>query len=100
MGVRIRLQVVDLHEGEDSVVPATDAGFALLKGGDDDHLACGSCDEVLAWNVSRDSARELFVVAKRLLFRCPCGAHNLIRPRALRADAPSSATERLVRSEA
>ena len=80
MGVRIRLKVVDPREGVDSIVPATEAGFALLKGADSDHLACGRCDAVLAWNVSGDSARELFVAAGRLLFRCPCGAHNLIRP--------------------
>jgi hypothetical protein len=81
MVLRICLPVVDPEEGKDSIVSVTEAGFPLLKGRDEDHLACGGCGEVIAWNVSRERAREMFIVPRRLLFRCRCGAHNLVRPR-------------------
>ncbi len=84
MVARLSLQVVEPEEGKDAVVSVTDAGFPILKGRDEDHLACGTCGEVIAWNISGESAREMFIVAGRLLFRCRCGAHNLIRPRSHR----------------
>lgn len=85
MGAKVCLKVVEPQEGKDSIVRVTDAGFPILKGGDMDHLACGACADVLAWNVSGESAREMFVIPNRLLFQCRCGAHNLVRPRSLRA---------------
>ena len=80
MGAKVCLQVVEPEEGRDSIVPATEASFPILKGRDSEHLACGACKDVLAWNVTRDTARELFISAGRLLLRCRCGAHNLVRP--------------------
>lgn len=91
MGARICLEIVEPERGRDSIVPVTDAGFPLLKGADHDHLACGACHDVIAWNVSGESAREMFLVASRLLFRCRCGAHNLVRPRSLRHAPDESA---------
>ena len=90
MGERVCLQVVEPQQGKDSIIPATEKSFPILKGRDRDHLACGACHEVIAWNVSSETARELFLVANRLLLRCRCGAHNLVRPQRL-ASAPVEA---------
>ena len=85
---KICLEVVEPEEGKDSIIPVTASSFPILKGRDMDHLACGACQDVIAWNVSGDTARELFMVVSRLLFRCRCGAHNLVRPQRLpRIDA-------------
>jgi len=83
MAARICLQVVQPEQGKDSIIPATQRSFPILKGRDRDHLACGACNEVIAWNVSGETAREMFMVASRLLLRCRCGAHNLVRPQRL-----------------
>lgn len=80
---KVCLEVVEPEEGRDCIVPVTEKSFPILKGKDSGHLACGACRDVIAWNVSGDTARELFMVASRLLFRCRCGAHNLVRPQRL-----------------
>jgi hypothetical protein len=84
MGEKICLRVVEPEEGKDSVVAVTAATFPILKGQDAEHLACGACNDVIAWNVSGETAREMFFAAGRLLFLCRCGAHNLVRPQPLR----------------
>ena len=80
---KVCLEVVEPEEGKDCIVAVTEASFPILKGKDFNHLACGACRDVIAWNVSTDTAREMFLVAGRLLFRCRCGAHNLVRPQPL-----------------
>lgn len=80
MAKRIYLPVVEPHDA-DSVIAAAKPGFPVLKGEEDDHLACGHCRDVLAWNVSVATVREKFVVAQRLILACPCGASNLIAVR-------------------
>ena len=83
MRAKVCLEVVEPQEGKGSIVSVTEASFPILKGRDANHLACGACQDVIAWNVSGDTAREMFLVTNRLLFRCRCGAHNLVRPQPL-----------------
>ncbi len=90
MGAKVFLQVVDPDQGKDSIISVAKSGFPILKGTENDHLACGACRDVLAWNVSGQTVREMFIVVHRVLFRCHCGAHNLVRPRSMRSLAPAS----------
>lgn len=76
MSVKIYLPVTDDIEGCAILVPAD--GNSLLKGNDDENLACGECKKVLARGVSTRTLYDKFVVDKALLIKCPCGAHNKI----------------------
>lgn len=78
MGVKVSLQVVEPDLGKDSIISVTDAGFPVLKGNETDHLACGACGDILAWNISTETVCKMFIVVNRLLFRCRCGALNLV----------------------
>ena len=78
MGLRNYLEVVTPNAGQDSVIAAAKPGFPLLKGLEDQHLACGACRDVLAWNISQHTVAEMFVVVHRLILQCRCGAHNLV----------------------
>ncbi|MDP9413139.1 MAG: hypothetical protein M3Q08_03395 [Pseudomonadota bacterium] len=84
MGAKIFLQVVDPDHGKDSIISVAKSGFPILKGTEHDHLACGACRDVLAWNVTGETVREMFIAVHRVLFRCRCGAHNLVRPASMR----------------
>ena len=93
MAARIYLEVVTPEEGQDSVIAAAKPGFPILKGAEEQHLACGACREVLAWNISSRTVGEMFIVVHRLILRCRCGAHNLVPADGRRAKArlrPSS----------
>lgn len=80
MGSKIGLTVVQSNTETDSIISAHESGFPILKGNDPDHLACGACQDVLAWNLSSQTLSAMFIVANRLLFRCRCGALNLVPP--------------------
>ena len=79
---KISLPIVEPDVGQDSIISVTDAGFPVLKGNEPDHLACGACGDVLAWNVSSETMCKMFIVVHRLLLRCRCGALNLVPPEA------------------
>ena len=85
MPARIFLEVVSPEEGHDSIIAAAKPGFPLLKGVDHQHLACGACRDVLAWNISARTMAEMFIVVHRLILQCRCGAHNLVPDEARRA---------------
>lgn len=78
MGTKVCLTVVQPDTATDSIISAHESGFPILKGNDPDHLACGACLDVLAWNLSSQTVRAMFIVVHRLLFRCRCGALNLV----------------------
>lgn len=78
MGTKVCLRVVQPDVGKDSIISPMASGFPILKGNDPDHLACGTCGDILAWNLSSETVREMFIVVHRLLFRCRCGALNLV----------------------
>ena len=93
MPARIYLEVVSPEEGHDSIIAAAKPGFPLLKGAEDQHLACGACRDVLAWNITSRTVSEMFIVVHRLILQCRCGAHNLVPNEGRRAKArltPSS----------
>ena len=78
MSSKICLLVVEPELGQDAIVSVTEAGFPILKGTDTEHIACGACSDVLAWNLSPSALCRMFKVVHRLLLRCGCGAHNLV----------------------
>jgi len=78
MAAKVSLPVVQPEIGKDSIISVMDAGFPVLKGNDPEHLACGACGDVLAWNLSSETVRKMFIVVHRLLFRCRCGALNMV----------------------
>ena len=78
MSKKICLLVVEPELGQDAIVSVTEAGFPILKGSETDHIACGTCKDVLAWNLSASALCKMFIVVHRLLLRCRCGAHNLV----------------------
>ncbi len=78
MGTKICLLVVEPELGRDCVVSVTEAGFPILKGEESEHVACGACRDILAWNLSLRSLRSMFRVVHRLLLKCSCGAHNQV----------------------
>ena len=80
MGAKIGLEVVEPDIGRDCIVAVTTAGFPILKGTEGEHIACGACEDILAWNTSRQSICGMFRVAHRLLLLCRCGAHNAVSP--------------------
>ena len=78
MGTKTYLPVVEPELGQDAIVSVTEAGFPILKGTDREHIACGACRDVLAWNLSATALCRMFRVVHRLLLLCRCGAHNLV----------------------
>ena len=78
MPAKTYLNSVLAHEGEDTIIAAAKPGYPVLRGTEPGHLACGSCGDVLAWNVSAQTVREMFIVVHRLLLLCDCGAHNMV----------------------
>ena len=78
MPAKTYLDVVEPQEGHDSIIAAAKPGYPILRGTEAGHLACGSCGDVLAWNVSAATVREMFIVVHRLILMCHCGAHNLV----------------------
>ena len=78
MGSKLCLTVVQSSTDTDSIISAHESGFPILKGDEPEHLACGACQDVLAWNLSSQTLSAMFIVAHRLLFRCRCGALNLV----------------------
>jgi hypothetical protein len=78
VAARTYLEVVEPQQGRDSVIPAARPGFPILKGAEDQHLACGACKDILAWNVSAQGLRQTFLLVHRLILVCRCGAHNLV----------------------
>jgi hypothetical protein len=89
--VRIYLDVVEPDLDHDSVIAAAKPGYPVLNGAEHQHLACGACRGILAWNISAQTVREMFIVVHRLFLKCHCGAHNLVPghapPRRQRAGA-------------
>lgn len=77
MTAKIYLPVVTDADADDTVIEMK--VLPAFKGGDvDENLACGSCKAVIAKGVSTGDFYGRFVVGKRLLALCPCGAHNVI----------------------
>lgn len=78
MAVKVSLPIVQPEIGKDSIISVMGSGFPLLKGHEPDHLACGACGDVLAWNLSSETVHKMIIVVHRLLFRCRCGALNMV----------------------
>lgn len=78
MAAKIYLKMVEHDPGKDSVLAAFDPDLPILRGDEDEHLACGQCKAILGRNVSTRRVYELFRAPHRLLMRCECGAHNLV----------------------
>jgi hypothetical protein len=75
MSAKIYLTVTEPQEGDATLV--TD-GLPLMRGEEDESLACGACNEVIFRGVSTRTVHRRFSTQYRLVVRCPCGAHNLI----------------------
>ena len=77
MSAKIYLPVVEREEGD--AVLANESGSELLRGDEDENLACGACKKVLARGVSTRTIFTRFSTPHRLLLQCECGAHNLVQ---------------------
>lgn len=52
----------------------------LMRGNEDENLACGSCKAIIVRNASVRTIHQRFVTVatSRLIARCVCGADNLL----------------------
>ena len=75
MANNIYLPIVDDADAAEDLILAGDA--PVLRGRDDEHLACGACRSVLARNTSTRTLYERYSNGSgRLLLKCRCGALN------------------------
>ena len=78
MAAKIYLPTTNDVDGEAIIESPNDS--PIIKGHDDENLACGSCRAIIARNVSTRTLFERFATdTGRLLLKCKCGAHNVVR---------------------
>jgi RNase P subunit RPR2 len=71
---KLYLTVIPPHD--DTVVLVNMSNVELFRGNEDESLACGACEKVLALGVSTRTMYERITTEMQMVIKCRCGAHN------------------------
>lgn len=78
---KIYLKDAGPHRDDDTKLaraPKFPASAPLVKGGDDESLACGTCKAVIIRGVTTRTLHRTFSAPSRLIVQCECGEWSIV----------------------